>query len=211
MYKNSYYRLMIATALAMASNTTNTMMFAPEWWHASEQKPGTLEFKTSSDISLKTRMDCAGYGFLIGCGQQYFCATQLVTKSMPLRGLMANFMQWPVSLLFAFCAHGYYKGVIDGLRTQDNYAIGVVFNQAHPQTCCDEFHERDLRRKEFIADYRKMRASKTALDPAVVAAHNTVVARCIANKSFIKGYGYATALGLPTAMMLLAHTHSTQK
>lgn len=214
MYKNSYYRLMIASALAMASSTMHAMLLT-EWCKAKKQKPERLEFKTARDIPRVTKFDYRGFGFIAGCAQQYVCTSQIVspnrTEPMPSALFAGLCMQFPGAMMAALCLSGYYKGVIDGLRTHDDHAIGVVFNQLHPLQPCEQFYERDLRRKEFLESYKNMRAGKVKVDPQVVAAHNAVIERCIKYRSFFQGYGIGSAVGFPAAIMLLACMHSMPK
>lgn len=204
MHKKSLYRIMICATFAMMSGALHSMQLITECCKKKELKTEPLEFKTTHDVPLVGKFDYRGLGFIAGCAQQAYSISRMASsKSAPVIPLLVGSLQFPTSLLLAFCLYGYYGDLLKGLREQKDDAIGVVFSQFRPQRFCDEFYAREQRLKKFQETYKEMRAGSIEVDPRVVAAHNVVIERCIKRRLFLEGYGFGVSLGFPASILLL--------
>lgn len=194
MYKKPFYRLLIATALAMTSNTTYTMMTA--CCRAKKQKPDQYVFKTASDIPMSVGMSYAALGIIVGGAQQYFCATQWMPAES--RESLLGFSGCG-SLLAGYCGQDHHKGVINRLHNKNDGAITELFEHINLDGGLDRSRSLAL----FITRYKQMRDGKIPLDPALVAAHNDFLVVNVKVRAFFGGYMIGAALGMPASLALV--------
>jgi hypothetical protein len=196
MNKQFSYKTMICTALVMISGTIHTMMLQSE----------PLKFKMAGDSSyLKVYRNCEIAGFVAGCTQQAYIAYQGFFAEHPVAGGTGIMAGWGLSVFFSYALRKYKQDVIVGLHTWQDDAIHVVFDHMHqpPPLSFDKEPGREEKAAAFIAKYKQMQRGEIPLEADVVAAHNTVLRRAIAAKSFAQGFMQGAALGpLPTLFVL---------
>jgi hypothetical protein len=184
------HRFMIGAAIA-ATHSAHTMMLAPTFFQQ-KQKPEKLFFKTTADISNITRGDCAGAGFILGFAQQY-AAFNLTLESKSAVEPFCKFMQWPMSLLAAYCVKGYHENIAQELQAQKECAISALFARM-PRS--------SVTRDAFIEQYKQMRAGDRPLTADVVSVHNNTIERSVAWSSFSQGYMFGASAGPLPALLI---------
>lgn len=211
MNKKFSYQTLICTALVMMSGTIHTMSSDKKSTTVTATEPTfalsssePLKFKFAAEISNTVTRTCKVVGFLTACAEQAYVAHCGLFAEHPVAGGTGIMVQWPLSFLFVRIFKNYQQTVIDGLHTQQDSAIRAIFDHMHqPPMLLDKEPEREEKAAAFITMYKQMRSREIALDAAVVDAHNNVLRRSVANKSFAQGFMCGTALGPLPALLVL--------